>query len=170
MIVREPRDILVSAYHHFRFRSQKNAGSLSDFIRDERTGVAKIVTAYQRWFANRRLASSFEVTSYEAMHARPADVLRQTLDVIGLPADEALVSEAIDFGRFESMSKFENPDFFKDGSIRRSSADRPAEMRMVRAGKTQSYKHALSAEDMAYIDQVFAEVGGNPFESYCRAA
>lgn len=45
LIVRELRDILVSAYHHARYRSCQFLGTIHEFIRHPHTGIEKILTS-----------------------------------------------------------------------------------------------------------------------------
>lgn len=163
LLVREPKAVLVSAFHHTRFRSMDFDGDLSMFIRDPRFGVDKIATAYQRWHANRHQASEFIVASYENMHARPEDVLRRTVAFIGLEPDATLISEAVKFGRFDNMKTYENADFFNHKGMRKKRANNPDAGNKVREGKTDAYKSHLTEDDIAYIDRRLAELGGNPF-------
>jgi hypothetical protein len=79
LLIRNPRDVLVSAYHHYQFRTATFRRPISDFIRRPETGIAKILAAHHRWHDNRSLAASFRVASYERMHRSPEAVLRETL-------------------------------------------------------------------------------------------
>lgn len=171
VLVREPKAVLVSSFHHARFRSQFFGGSLSEFIRDPRFGIDKVATAYRRWHGNRHEASSFSVISYEQMHARPADVLRQTLAFIGAPSpDESIIAEAVNFGRFENMKQYETMDYFKNDRMRNTGLADVSRGSKVREGKTDSFKSHLTGEDIAYIERRLAELGGNPFAAETAVA
>lgn len=163
LLVREPKAVLVSSFHHARFRLGFFDGSLSDFIRDPRFGIEKVATVYRRWHANRHLASVFDVVSYEGMHACPEGVLRKTIAFMGLAPDETIISEAVIFGRFENMRQYESANFFNSQRLRKRRADDRIEGDKVREGKTDSYKSHLTQEDNAYVDRRLAELGGNPF-------
>lgn len=167
LLVREPKAVLVSAFHHTRFRSKDFSGGLPEFIRDPRFGIDKVVTAYQRWHANRHQASTFSVVSYEEMHARPEDVLHRTVALIGLTPDKAIISEAVRLGRFENMKQYESTDFFNHPDMRVERADNPDKASKVREGKTDAYKSHLTQDDIAYIDRRIAGLGGNPFVAQC---
>lgn len=167
LLVRNPKDLLVSAFHHAKFREKCFGGSLSEFVRDRRTGIIKILTAFNRWYAERGLASSFLVVSYEEMHESPGQVLQKSLAVAGLKSvDEALVSRAVDFCRFEKMQQYESADYFANPRLRVEGPDPRA--RKVREGRIGTWKNALSSADDAYIDAQIARFG-NPFSAYTRA-
>lgn len=164
LLVREPKAVLVSSFHHLRHRhhSRRFAGSLSDFIRDPRFGIDKIAAAHRRWHADRHLAPAFAVMSYEEMHRDPADVLRRTLTFIGLPApDEALIAYAMTLSQFDNMQEYEANNYFGMSMMRKGQAGDCG--RKVREGKTDAYRNHLSEGDIAYIDARIAELGGNPF-------
>jgi alcohol sulfotransferase len=164
LLVRNPRDILVSAYHHAKFRSHTYSGSLSESVRDRRVGIEKVLTAFNRWYAGRRLAASFTVISYEQMYRTPNQILRTTLALADVsPIDEALVSEAVDFCAFEKMQAYERNGYFNTPRLRVKSADIKA--RKVRQGRVGAFKDFLSSSDESYIESAIAEIG-DPFRDY----
>jgi hypothetical protein len=163
LIVRNPKDILVSAYHHARFRNLTFAGTLSEFVRDPRTGISKIMAALSRWHGNRSLASSFDVVSYEGMHRTPEQILRSTLLRAGVShIDDALVSETVEFCRFEKMQEYERTDYFMTGRLSNPSNDPRANK--VRVGRVGGYRDHLSAADEAFIEDHVRSVG-DPFNT-----
>jgi len=161
LLVRDPRDVLVSAYHHYQFRTATFQRPISDFIRRPETGIAKLMTAHHRWHDNRRFAASFQVASYECMHQDPNAVLRQTLSLIGLTeVDEALIGETVEFCRFEKMQQYEATDRFGSARLRNESGD--ARSAKVREGRVGSYRSHLSQEDQSFIDDYIGRAG-DPF-------
>jgi alcohol sulfotransferase len=169
LLVRDPRDIVVSAYHHAAFRSRSFAGTLSAFVRDPHFGIEKILTAFNRWHGNRHLASSFTALSYEAMHADPHRVLAATLDVLGVsPIDRRLAARSVVFCAFENMQKYEKADFFD--SPRLSNATGDARASKVRSGRVGAFPDHLAEDDLRWIDDCSRRLG-DPFrELYSPAA
>lgn len=84
LIVRDVRDIVVSAWHHARYREGITSASLSEFVRHPMTGIEKVLVAYNRWFDQLAEAAGLLVVSYEDMTADPVAVLRDSLVFIGL--------------------------------------------------------------------------------------
>ena len=164
LIVRNPRDVLVSAYHHYQFRTATFRRPISEFIRRPETGITKILTAHHRWHRHQGLAASFQVAAYEEMHAAPHSVLRDTLELIGIVTpSEDLIAETVEFCRFEKMQKYEAADRFGSARLRNEVGDQNAAK--VREGRIGSYKDHLSEADQRYIADYVASVG-DPFEAY----
>jgi hypothetical protein len=168
-LVRNPRDVLVSAYHHATLRSSTRFhGSISQFIRKPETGIAKVMKAYNAWYENRELAASYRIHSYEEMHCDPAAVLTSSLEFFGLPAvDPCLVDEAVEFCRFENMQRYERLDLFGVKQLRNERGEAPAAK--VREGRVGSHATALSADDLAFIEAHIASVG-DPFARYYQVS
>lgn len=162
LLVRDPRDVLVSAYHHAKFRTGEFDGSLSEFIREPRTGIEKVLTAYNRWYENRHLATSFDIISYESLHSTPKNGAALILRRAGIPeVDETILAECIGFSTFDNLQKSEERNFFNDKSLTSAwGADQRA--RKVRQGKIGGFKDFLSDEDLDFI-QFQTEKLGNPF-------
>jgi hypothetical protein len=165
LLVREPRDIIVSAFYHAVFRSRTFCGSLSDFVRDPIVGFEKILTAFNRWNASRALAKSFEIISYEAMHREPNVVLRKTLAALGVDeVDHNMLGKTIAFGSFENMRQCEETDFF--GSTRLSKRSPDARADKGRQGKVGGYHDDLSRGDLEWIDDCIERLGDPFADSY----
>ena len=162
-IVRNPRDVLVSAYHHYQFRTATFRRPISDFIRRPETGIAKVLTAHHRWHEGRGLAASFQVTSYERMHAAPEAVLRDTLGFIGVKRiDAALLAETVEFCRFEKMRAYEAADRFGSARLRNEGGDRNSSK--VREGRVGAYGEHLSEADQRFLDEYIRRLG-DPFQT-----
>jgi hypothetical protein len=163
LIVRNPADVLVSAYYYVRFREGRFEGSLSDFIRQQNTGIVKLLAAVNRWYDNRHLARSFEVVSYEQMHRNPGQALRQALHFAGVrEIDQELVAEAVEFAGIENMRRYEDEDYFGSEILRKEVMDLRG--RKVREGRVGSSRE-LKEEDRAVIEEAIQRFG-NPFAQY----
>ena len=56
LLIRDPRDTVVSAYHQETKRvDQKYPGSISDFIRDPRMGIERIIEFNLAWLGERHM-------------------------------------------------------------------------------------------------------------------
>lgn len=159
-IVREPKDVLVSAWFHARYRTETYTGSIQNFIRSPLTGIQKLVTARNKWWDNRERALQYEAMSYEQMHRDAADVLRQTLRFLDRwPVDEALITWAVDQTGFDAMRKMEIERTIDHGSMRpvRPLDDNPGAHK-VRSGRIGGYREHLTESDIAYVDDWASQI------------
>lgn len=158
-LLRDIKDVLVSSYFQATKRTDRFSGTMSEFIRSDLYGVRKIVTFYNAWYEQQHVPQAFLLLRYEDMHEDTEGVLRQTLEFMGMPnVDHELVKTAVAFARFENMKRLERSGFFQDDKMRPADAN-DAESYKVRKGQIGGYRDYLSAADIAYVDQVIAEMG-----------
>ena len=97
-------------------------------------------------------AAGFLRVAYEDLHRAPAETLRRVMDFLlgpGVVADAAL-EEAVRYASFENMRKLEEGDRY--GMQGRGTGE-GEDARKVRKGRVGGYREALSAEDVAYLDE-----------------
>lgn len=157
LLVRDPRDVLVSAYAHAKTRSNAFTGTLSQFVRHPFTGIAKILWAQRRWHSYVPRVPAVLVLHYEAIHEDPAAALTETLKFLGIPAVAEAVTASAQFAHFENLKKLESDGYFASGALRIKAAD-PDAMK-VRVGKVGGYSSVLSGEDIAFIGEAVARIG-----------
>lgn len=159
LLGRDVRDIAVSAYFHATRRLGIYDGPISSFLRHERYGVDKILAFYRQWHAAREVPRRFEFLSYESLHERPAESLRQALDFLGMrDVADATIDSAIRFASFDNLRAAEASNAFGSATLRVRRPDDP-ESYKVRRGRVGGYVDYLSAEDIAYIDGRQAAAG-----------
>ncbi|MEM7355471.1 MAG: sulfotransferase domain-containing protein [Acidobacteriota bacterium] len=160
LLFRDPRDVTVSGYFLASRRRKLFGGTLSDFLRDERHGLRKVLHFNRTWYENRHRAADFLPVRYEGMRQEPQRVLRRLIDFIGREVDDAALDETIDFCRFDNMRRLEREGYFEKeyGVLLASSGDDP-DAGKVRRGKVGGYADTLSAADIAYCDRVIRASG-----------
>lgn len=163
LIVRDPRDVLVSAYHHARYRDCIFERPIEEFIRAPTTGIDKVLTALNRWHQGSDLAEKFKVISYEQMHRNPVDALRSTLSLIELPIEERALLESVEFAKFANMKAYEELGIFADGRMRNVTGT--AQGAKVRAGRVGGFTEHLSESDIDYIAKRTSVIG-DPFAQF----
>lgn len=158
-LVRNIKDVLVSAYFHTTKRKNLFKGSISEFIRNNKYGAKKIVTFYNIWQANMNVPSDFMLVRYEDLHADAKGVLSGVLKFIGVEdVQKNILEDAVAFSRFENMKKLEKSKVFKSFKMNPGN-ENDLESFKVRKGKVGGYKEYLSEEDIKYIDGVIDEMG-----------
>lgn len=170
LLVRNPCDVLVSAYHHARYRYGRFDGTLGDFVRGGNTGILKVLSAYNAWHARRSQARSFSVLSYEQMHADPRQALRNSLSFLGVAEPgEALLDEAVRFASPENMRHYESSGYFGTHKSMRRAGDDPRASKIRTAAVGASHE-ILSADDRNYIDDMVRTLGDPFADLYIPAA
>lgn len=155
LLLRDPRDILVSGYFHAFYRINSFTGSLSQYIRHPFTGIEKVLVAHQRWQSYQRRTSGFLIQRYETMHQDPQGCLIAALDFIGVKVDEPAIAKATQFSTFKNMQSLERTGYF-DSKAMRSATEHGAK---VRQGKVGGYLEHMTAEDVAFVDAMIKKIG-----------
>ena len=163
LLGRDVRDLVVSSYFQATRRVHTFAGGISAFLRDDRSGVDKILTFYRIWDTNRTVPASFDFMRYEDLHADPARFLARALTFFELPVSPSALEAGVAAGRFEVMKEAEVQSLARPAAavperIGRAVED-DTESYKVRRGRVGGFRDYLSDEDVAYIDARIAERG-----------
>ena len=158
-LIRDPKDILVSCYFHATRRIDAYDGSISDFVRDTRFGICKVLAFHNIWYANRHVPGEFSLVRYEDMHRLPDMAFRHALEFIGVrQIDDDVFNRAVQHASFESMQRMER-DQVVPSTILRPALVSDAESYKVRRGRIGGHRDYLGHEDIRYIDAAVAELG-----------
>ena len=159
LLIRDPRDVLVSYYFHVSRRSDLFHGSIAEFTRHDVYGIRKIVTFYNIWHANLHVPQALFLLGYEELHADPQGKLREVLDFIGAAdIDDGIVQKAVEFASFSNMKKLEESRHFQSKKLQPGNAEDDDSFK-VRRGVVGGYRDDLSPEDCQYINGVIQEMG-----------
>ncbi|MFQ5416125.1 MAG: sulfotransferase domain-containing protein [Myxococcota bacterium] len=161
LMVRDPRDVMVSSYFQATKRMRAYQGSISGFIRDECYGVRTVLAMYRGWQESQQVPVEFLLVRYEDLHADPGAALRRVLAVMGVGAcDDAVIESAVRHGEFGNMRVMERSGRF-DRKLRPGDAT-DGESYKVRRGVVGGFADYLGAEDIAYVERAIVEAG-DPF-------
>lgn len=158
LLVRDPRDVVVSL--HFQrtrrgevgFGAARDGETLSDLVRAPAGGIASIVAYYNAWAAARSVPSGFHLVTYEALHADPAATLAGVLAFAGLPAlDPAGIAAVVADCSFERMQAAEAAGAFAADRLRPRDPGDPDSFK-ARRGRVGGYADYLDPADLAWID------------------
>ena len=167
LLVRDPRDVIVSYYHHKSRRERDRdfwwfqgkrkethsrfQGTLAEFLDVEIGGFDTLLRYYNVWAEARRTPKEFLLLRYEDMQADPAGQLRRVLDFMGLAAiTDAEVKEAVEYASFRNMQKIESGAEVKSFKLKAGDVNDPNSFK-VRRGKVGGYRDDLTP---AQIDQL----------------
>lgn len=147
-MVRDPRDVIVSAYFHATRHKRRYEGTLKAFIGDPDQGLAALVGYLNGW-ATGLARHRHHLVSYEAMSADPATAIRGILGFLGIPCDEAALAEAIAASSFSAMRETELQVGIPGHDYDRNDS----ESRRMRQGKVGGYRAYLDETDVSLIEE-----------------
>lgn len=168
VLVRDPRDVAVSFWHHVRHRASEaelarkrippeaRALDLFTFATDPRLGVPRVIAFYNRWWDD--LANHPRATRvrYEDLRADTAGELERITRFLGERHPPERIAAAVAFARFESLAEKERQGFFASdrlGPPRTASAagDDPA-LYKVREGSVGGWRRHFTPAQAATLD------------------
>jgi hypothetical protein len=158
-ILRDPRSVLVSYYHHVLHDLGPHSWTLADYV-DEMLAHGCIKTLEPelvRWdkhvlyWLDRSKQQPVKFVRYEELKGDRRAVLEDVLNFIGFPRDEQDIAFAVDQGSFENMRK--NEETF---GAEPYSGTKGENGYYVRNGETDGWKKELPAGLTARIEREFA--------------
>lgn len=155
LLVRDPRDVLVSYFAHRTRRDRTYDGTLSAFVREPGYGAERIATFLAAWWRHRTVPRGFLLVRYEDLHADPRKELERLARFAGLPHGDTELEEAAAFGQFDRMAAMERAGALGDKRLRPGDASDP-ESYKVRRGEVGGWAAALAPVDAAWVSGVMA--------------
>jgi len=158
LLVRDPRDVVVSCYFQATRRKSRYEGDIHAFIRSSTHGIRKIIQYYTIWENNRAVPASFTLLKYEELHGQPLRSLQTALAFFGAAnIPQKVLEDAIDFASFDSMKEMERNNSLKNKKLRPGDVNDPESFK-VRKGKIGGYREYLNEEDIAYCKTMMEEM------------
>jgi Sulfotransferase domain len=137
LLVRDPRDVMVSLHHHLTSRKQKAYdGSLQDLLRDKKLGL-------DTWFKH-ALSWSHKRTSiirYEELKSEGVSVLMRVLRDLDIKYESKILIQAYELSRFDQMRKVEAENGVMRGIFKEGKE-------FVRSGKSAQWEELFTASDL----------------------
>ncbi|MBL0373285.1 sulfotransferase domain-containing protein [Rhizobium sp. KVB221] len=147
MMVRDPRDVIVSAYFHATKHKHRYQGTLSDFIDDQEQGMPAMCGYLDGW-ARGIAGRPHHILSYEALTADAVAETRAVLQFLRSPVDEVALANAVEAGRFEAMQERERAEGLPAHEYDRSDTE---SLRM-RRGQAGGFGDYLDAAMIARVE------------------
>jgi Sulfotransferase domain len=148
LMLREPKDLMVSAYFHRAREGGGDAGGIKAFLRDPAHGLADYIRYSNRW-AERLGAHRHLITSYERLAADTEGVAQAVLELFEVSVDARALGAAIERSRFDRMRALE----IANGLPGQRHDRGETEGLRVRKGKIGGFRDYLDADDVAFVDQ-----------------
>lgn len=160
VLVRDPKDTVVSGYFQMQKRHNLPTGSFSDFIRSDLHGIEKIALFNLGWFSAMPRLRAVRYIQYEDIHRDTAGALKAILDFLGIEMDVGKLTEVANNRTFENMRSSEQTGDFsrRYGHILQPRDLNDPESFKVRKGKIGGYRDYLSDDDIAYCDDLLLKL------------
>lgn len=178
LVVRDPRDVLVSFYYYERFGDAPSfSGSLGEFLRFDpssapegsraaRYGVRAILHWMNAWAANRDVPERLHVASYEDFHHDTKSELARLCAFLGLTTSPEMIDSAVQFGSFDNMRRLELSRALQWHGLRASDDRRGLK---TRRGEVGAARAELAPDDADWLDEVISRNLHPFFDRYRRS-
>lgn len=137
VLVRDPRDVMVSYYHFQKDRSRIYEGSFSSFIRHPRYGLRRWFNHLKSWHGKWDL-----VVTYEDLKTDTLEQFNRIIDFLGVDANRKHLLEAINRSKIDRIRRADK------------STSKNSNARFARKGKTQQWTTYFSDEDRMLYQQL----------------
>jgi hypothetical protein len=172
LLARNPLDIAVSWFFQFTKRQSahkqelinadlqhpidRNNIEMWEFVRHSDIGLPSLIDFLNYW--DKALASldNTLVTSYEALRADPAAVLKQITALMGDSFSDEEIQAAVDFGAFDNLRKLESEGFFRSGGLTLRNPKDPESFK-VRRAKVGGYRDYFTPEQADELEALVRE-------------
>lgn len=158
LLIRDPRDTVVSGYYQAARRVQIYSGNISDFIRDSRHGIEKIINFNLMWIEHLQDDPSAMILSYESLSENTELQLRKVSTFMGYELPIEVLRQIVANNRFSVLQERERRDEF-DTYGRALTPTDPEDVATykVRRGKIGGFVDEMSADDIAFCNRQLKE-------------
>lgn len=147
LLIRDPRDILVSHWHHaMNHYTGNDRVDLATFIRGRDTGIEAILTYLRTWPEHRR--ENILIVTYEQLLADTNSTLLRLLRHFEIPEHPSLRAEAVARSTFKEMQRLER----KGGMLGIDYDYNNVNARRVRVGACGTFRHAMDLDSQYFVD------------------
>jgi hypothetical protein len=153
LLVRDPRDVLVSSWYHLKYRERIYQRGLSDFIRDDLVGIHKVVAFMNMWVEHSHAPADFCLITYEQLHRETPASFGQMLEFMGFEVESDALRYAVEASSFQEMKRMELEGSLKEPWMKPGAKNLENSLK-VRRGKIGGFKERLSEEDIEYLNEV----------------
>jgi len=170
LLVRDPRDVVVSQYFQWKYRMHPwkkrlnkypaHGSDISEyqFAMDQNQGLPKIVDFFNLWANEAGEIDQLLVVRYEDMRRDTAQVLGKILDFIGSPASPEELQDVVNFSSMENMKKMEQKRTFWPSGSRMAPGDRKnPDSFKVRRGKVGGFSDYFDEDQVNTIEQLLQQ-------------
>ena len=165
VLIRDPRDTVVSYYFHMKKRLKIYNDSMTKFIRDETFGIKRIISVLNLWSKVIDIAENKMVVKYEDMHLKLCYVLNHIARFLNLNIKKEYILQAIEFCQFDKMREMETTNIFNHIALKPGNV-KNEESYKTRKGFSGGYKKYLTEQDINYLNSLIYNNLDNKYYCY----
>lgn len=140
ILIRDPREIIVSSWYHLTFREKIYKKDINDFIKDEYLGLSKIVSFYN--LLDKHLCSNSLIVNYENLCKNTLEEIKKIIFHFEIEINNNLIIESIDDCSFNKLQINE--------TLNKKNIDKKS--LKFREGKVGNFSKDLSSENINFIN------------------
>ncbi|SRR5579883_265745 len=148
-VMRDPRDVMVSYYHHKRLTVQGWNMSLTDFLLEPQQWPCPWEVHVRGWLSNPPV-DHLMVVRYEEMHRDASAILRRVLDFAGVAYRDGDVERAVSASGFDRMRAVEER-YGVEGAKREDE-------RFIRRGQVGGWREELQPAEQDILQAVYGDL------------
>lgn len=156
VLLRDPRDVIVSRYMLDRYRNKTTNLSMAEFVREK---IANLLGFYETWLTCERSAFlGYTILCYEDLLADTRRELISLIEFLGYDLDQTAIKAALEFASFANMQRLEQAGKFH--SYYKINDMLPAidtEARRTRRGQAGGYREYLDGDTVNWINDRLQE-------------
>jgi len=145
-LVRDPRDVIVSAYFHATRHKKSFSGDMAAFLDEPKYGMAALTGYLNGWAAGLE-GRPHHLISYEHLLAEPLAAVAGILAFLGVEPEGDILARAVAAAQFDRMRDKE-----RDGGIPGHDYDRNDDQSLrMRSGKAGAFGEWLSPDQVDLV-------------------
>lgn len=149
ILLRNPKDIIVSYFHHISERDRKFKGNISSFIKSKKYGFASLLRYFDKLEHMMDNNPKSIQIYYEDLKSNDRKELERICNFLNLKLIPEVANIACEQSRFERMRKIEDNNLLNDVRLSKRNNSRK-----VRKGKVGNYKQEVCPYDIEYMNRL----------------
>lgn len=172
LLIRDPKDIIVSHFWMCKKRAMTNIGGLykediEDFYRGAWTGVKRILTYWNIWDENRYIPQEFHIFRYEDLHTNATNEIRRLFAVLNFSEySDSAIEKAVEKMQFDKQRSIEDSGWPPWADLKYNGSQQDSSTHTHRVGKIGDYKNHLNAKQIKEVDEIIKQVDCRLLEDY----
>lgn len=147
-VVRDPRDVLTSDFHHVTRHKQSFSGDMDAFLANNDQGLPEYIRYMNIWGRELRRRRHY-LLSYENLVADAVSEMAGALEFMEQPVDRAALEQAVELSAFDKLRALELAKSIPGHAYDKSD---PSALRM-RRGQVGSFRDELSGTQRRLIEE-----------------